>query len=191
MKGQGRAGSGASRPANTEPRQKGRWSGTHVGKQVPSRTRRQPERGTGCGPGRRGPAEGKTPGPTCDGAPGGTGAQGASRAGRRRRYAAEGGSPSSPLTGSGSHRPPSGPARSWASGARPPWRRAPCGHWAAPLPAPAAASAARATPPLHAGSCSSRGADARPHSLLGNEVLGRVVFCTGAVIFAHAPSSPR
>lgn len=91
-------------------------------------------------------------------------AQGASRAGGRRRYPGKVGgggweahSPSSPLTESGSHRPLSGPARSWACGERPPWRLA--------LPLPPSSfpsfnsrgSTARTAPPLHAGSRLSRG----------------------------------
>lgn len=104
-------------------------------------------------PGRGGPSLGKRLArPATE-----SGAQGASRAGRRRRCAAKVCSPSSPQTGSESHRPPSGPARSWASGARPPLRAAPSGPRATLLPGPAAASLQRATPPLHAGSCSSRG----------------------------------
>lgn len=52
---------------------------------------------------------------------------------RKKRRWEEAHSPSSQPAGSGSHRPLSDPARSWACGARPPWRTAPAGHRAAPL----------------------------------------------------------
>lgn len=121
----------------------------------------------------------------------GTGAQGASRAARRQRYAAKVCSPSSPLTGSESHRPPSGPARSWASGVQPPWRTAPSGPWAAPLPAPASSSNRAQPRPSTPEVASHEELTHAPHSLLGGAVRAPVAVCTGAVLLAHAQSSMR
>lgn len=113
-------------------------------------------------------------------------AQGASRAGRRRRYAEEVGVGEGALTFFTAGWKWKSPASfrsnqimgmrgtaSMVAGAR--------GRSAAPLAAPAAASAARPTPPLRAGWPSSRGDEGA--CLLGDAVPARAAFCTCAVSF--------
>lgn len=136
---QGRAGSRTSQQGSTNLGRNASGPGQKSESRFPQGYRASRREGCCEGTGRERHPKGKRLAPTYDGTPGGRGTQEASRAGRQRRCGAEMSSPSSPLTGSGNHRPPSGPARSWASGARPPWRRAPSGHWSSPLPAPAAA----------------------------------------------------